>query len=222
MTNKSWSTFYFPFSLSKPTNDKFQAERLVLTRSRTLLPTSSVTLIGIIPSLATLWQTASPDASPLTCSRCVYLKPVAPPPTGVFKWGVLLLVFPHLSQCYFCVMFSFVFSFCYILFYFFILFFLAWNPQRESRDLASLVVLSLQSLRSVHQPEGCVFRGQGTSLCVFFYLVFNFGEKCWFIVDASRQPHPAGPAHLAGKRREREDNLFDQQTPRLCLLISFP
>lgn len=38
---------------------------------------------------------------------------------------------------------------------------------------------------------------------------------------AARQPHPAGPAHLAGKRREREDNLFDQQTPRLCLLISF-
>lgn len=127
MTNKRWSTFYFPFSLSKPTNDKFQAERLVLTRSRTLLPTSSVTLIGIIPSLATLWQTASPDASPLTCSRCVYLKPVAPPPTGVFKWGVLLLVFPHLSQCYFCVMFSFVFSFCYF-------FFLSLkSPAREQR-----------------------------------------------------------------------------------------
>lgn len=215
MTNKSWSTFYFPFSFKQTNKRQFPSRALVFDE----VPNTTANVVcythwhySVVGDTVTNGIAGRPSSDVLAV--CLPKKPVA--------WGVLSLVFPHLGQCYFFLLRFHLFS--HFVKNFSSLFFFAWNPQRESsRDLASLVALSLQSLRSV-RPTGRlrVSRAGYVPMCVFFYLVFNLGEKCWvFTVGAARQPHPAGPAHLAGKRREREDNLFDQQTPRLCLLISF-
>lgn len=58
---------------------------------------------------------------------------------------------------------------------------------------------------------------------VFFFLFVLLFSNAGDFIDTPPPPlptHPAGPAHLAGMSRTR-DNFFCPATPRLCLLISF-
>lgn len=178
MTNKSWSTFYFPFSLKQTNKRQFPSRALVFDEA----PNTTANVVcythwhySVVGDTVTNGIAGRLSSDVLA----VCLPKNRATADGCFLSEVSSrLVFPHLSQCHF---FCYVFICFLILLKIFSFFFLAWNPQRESRDLASLVALSLQSLRSV-RPTGRlrVSRAGYVPICVFFYLVFNFGEKCWF------------------------------------------